>query len=69
MLAKWLIKTKKNYIFFKKLLLIKRLSNISVTFRTNNSVIYENFKLTILRCYNLTNILILVIIRKIIQKI
>ena len=46
-----------------------RLSNISVTFRTHNSVIYENCKLTILRCYNLTNILIMVIIRKIIQKI
>ena len=35
-------------------LLPMRLSNISVTFKTNNSVIYENCKIIILRFYNFT---------------
>ena len=46
-----------------------RLSDISVTFKTHNSVIYENCKITILWFYNFTYILILVIISKIIEKI
>ena len=45
-----------------------RLSNISVTFKTQNCVIYENCKIPILRFYNFTYILILVIISKIIKK-
>ena len=54
---------------FKSYMEEPRLSNISVTFKIHNSVIYENCKIPILRFYNFTYILILVIIGKIIHKI